>query len=91
MKLNRWNDFPTGIKRHLQQRLLDRRITIDDLEKLRIWVDSAPDLPVGPWFRDFGSFKIAGEGRNPLTFLDSQQVPYGEEIPPEADADSTGD
>lgn len=91
MRLNRWHNFPAGIKQHLQQRLLDRKITLDDLEKLRVWVDSVPDLPAGHWFRDFGSFKIVGEGPNPLSFLDSEQIPYGEEIGPEAEADSVAD
>ena len=89
MKLNRWRAFPTGIKHHLKQRLLDRKITFDDLSKLQTWVESAPDLPSGPWFRDFGSFKIVGEGPNPLSFLDSEQIPYGEEIPLEDEAAST--
>ena len=89
MKLNCWRDFPTGIKRHLGERLLDRKTTADDLNKLRIWVDSGPDLPKGRWFRDFGSFKIVGEGPNPLSFLDSKQIPFGEEIPPEDEAAST--
>jgi len=91
VRLNGWNNFPAGIKQHLQQRLLDCKITVDDLEKLRIWVDSVPDLPTGHWFRDFGSFKIVGEGPNPLSFLDSGQIPYGEEVRPEAEADSTAD
>ena len=89
MKLNRWSDFPVGIKRHLAERLLDRKITSDDLNKLRVWVESDPDLPGGRWFRDFGSFKIVGEGPYPLSFLDSEQIPYGEEIPPEDEAAST--
>jgi hypothetical protein len=86
VKLNRWSDFPAGIKRHLEERLLDRKITLDDLNKLRIWVESEPDLPAGHWFRDFGSFKIVGQGSNPLSFLESGQVPFGEEIRPEDDA-----
>jgi hypothetical protein len=47
--------------------------------------------PLAVGFRDFGSFKIVGEGPNPLSFLDSEQVPYGEEIHAEAEADSTAD
>lgn len=88
MKLNRWSDFPGGIKRHLGQRLLDRKITLDDLNKLRIWVESGPDLPEGHWFRDFGSFKIVGEGPNPLSFLEFWQSAFGEEISPENEANS---
>jgi hypothetical protein len=80
VRLHRWSQFPGGIKRHLQERLLDRQITPEDLEKLRVWVDSNPDLPAGRWFRDFGSFKIVGEGPNPLSFLTSEQIAFGEEI-----------
>lgn len=88
MKLNRWSNFPVGIKQHLERRLLDRKITLDDLNKLRVWVDSDPNLPPGHWFRDFGSFKIVGEGPNPLSFLNSDQIAFGEEILPEDEAGS---
>lgn len=83
MKLNRWSKFPIAVQRHLAERLLDRKITSADLNKLRVWVDSEPDVPQGEWFRDFGSFKIVGRGSNPLSFLDSEQVAYGQEILPE--------
>jgi hypothetical protein len=89
VKLNRWRDFPTDVKRHLSKRLLDREITSDDLNKLQIWVESQPDVPADLWFKDFGSFKIVGEGPNPLTFLTSEQVPYGIELFPEDEASST--
>ncbi len=80
MKLNSWRDFPKGVKIHLSQRLLDRKITTADLDKLRVWVDSQPDVPGEEWFMDFGSFKIVGKGPNPLSFLDAEQTPYGVEI-----------
>jgi len=64
---------------------LDRKITFEDLNKLRVWVDSHPDLPAGQWFRDFGSFKIVGEGQNPLSFLTSELIAFGEEIRSEDD------
>ena len=63
MKLSRWSDFPVAINRHLTERLVDRKITADDLNKLRVWVESEPELPSGRGFRDFGSFKIVGEAR----------------------------
>jgi hypothetical protein len=70
------------------QRLLDRKITLDDLNKLQIWVESNPELPAGRWFRNFGSFKIVGEGPNPLSFLDSEQFAFGDEIRSEDEASS---
>jgi hypothetical protein len=81
VKLNRWNDFPKGVQRHLSERLLSRKITPDDLNRLRVWVESNPDVPETEWFKDFGSFKIVGDGPNPLSFLDAEQIPWGEEIP----------
>ena len=88
MKLSRWSNFPPGVKRHLGERLLDRKITAGDLDRLRIWVESSPDVPEEDWFVNFGSFKIAGRGPNPLTFLDSGQIPYGTEILPKDEAES---
>jgi hypothetical protein len=90
VKLNRWSAFPLAVKAHLFQRLKDRQITSDDLDKLRIWVESSPDLPDGPWYKDFGSFKIVGQGPYPLTFLDSTQIAFGREILPE-EAASAGE
>jgi hypothetical protein len=86
VKLNRWNAFPGAVKAHLLQRLRDRQITSGDLDKLRVWVDSGPELPNGRWYKDFGSFKIVGEGPYPLSFLDSDQIAFGEKILPEAAA-----
>ena len=47
----------------------DRAISIADLNRLRIWVESAPEVPDGDWHKDFGSFKICGHGPLPKTFL----------------------
>lgn len=35
------------------------------------------DAPDGPWFEDFGSFKICGEGKYPKTFLLRGQAAKG--------------
>jgi hypothetical protein len=37
-----------------------------------------PDVPDGPWYKDFGSFKLCGEGRCPETFLLQGQAAKGE-------------
>jgi len=36
-----------------------------------------PDAPDGPWYKDFGSFKICGEGEFPKTFLFKGQPAKG--------------
>jgi hypothetical protein len=37
----------------------DRAITIPDLNQLRLWIESQPEVPEGPWYKDFGYFKFA--------------------------------
>jgi len=58
----------------------DRSITLDDLNRLRIWIDFEPEVPEGEWFKDFGSFKLCGEGKYPKTFLLPGQVASGEKL-----------
>jgi hypothetical protein len=40
--LETWNKLPPAIRQHLMDRMRDRRISIADLNKLRIWVESKP-------------------------------------------------
>src|SRR5215831_1715843 len=67
--LNNGANFPKKLRQHLIQRMADRSITIGDLNQLRLWVDSNPEVPEGEWYKDFGSFKVCGEGPYPKTFL----------------------
>jgi hypothetical protein len=55
----------------------DRNISLEDLNRLRIWLETRPDVPDGAWYKDFGSFKLCGEGRYPRTFLLPGQVAIG--------------
>jgi hypothetical protein len=64
----------------LQERLIDRSITLSDLYKLQAWVNSRPEVPEDDWYKDFGTFKICGTGDTPTTFLDSNQVAWGHEL-----------
>ena len=76
--LETWDNLPLAVREHLMQRMGDRRISLADLNKLRIWVESRPDVPEGERYKDFGSFKLCGEGRYPKTFLLSGQSAKGE-------------
>jgi hypothetical protein len=73
-----WTDLPGPLRKHLFQRLKERMISENDLLALMEWRKSDPDAPDGPWYKDFGSFKICGEGRHPKTFLLEGQVAKGE-------------
>jgi hypothetical protein len=58
----------------------DRNISLDDLNQLRIWLETRPNVPTGPWYKDFGSFKLCGEGAYPKTFLLAGQIATGEKL-----------
>ncbi len=58
----------------------DRKISLADLNQLRLWIDSKPDVPEGAWYKDFGSFKLCGEGAYPKTFLLPGQVAAGQPL-----------
>jgi transposase InsO family protein len=75
-----WSGLPTALRNHLFDRLRDRRITADDLYQLKLWRESEPDAPDGLWFKDFGSFKVCGEGRYPKTFLLRGQAAKGKRL-----------
>jgi hypothetical protein len=64
-----WTGLPPALRDHLFDRLRDRKITVEDLYQLKVWRESEPEAPDGPWFKDFGSFKVCGEGKFPKTFL----------------------
>jgi hypothetical protein len=58
----------------------ERHISIEDLYRLRAWQKTGPEAPEGFWYKDFGSFKICGEGKYPKTFLLRGQPAKGKEL-----------
>ena len=58
----RWKDLPPALRDHLFERLRERKISAEDLYELKLWRESEPEAPEGAWYKDFGSFKICGEG-----------------------------
>jgi hypothetical protein len=68
-KIERWENLPEGVRQHLIDRMRDRAISVTDLNQLRLWVETRPEVPEGDWYKDFGSFKICGGGSYPKTFL----------------------
>jgi hypothetical protein len=76
-KIERWGSLPEGVRRHLVERMRDRLITIDDLNQLRLWLETEPEVPEDEWYKDFGTFKICGKGALPKTFLLKGHVARG--------------
>ena len=75
-----WDDLPPDLRDHLFERAAERKIKYDDIVKLAAWRRTSPRAPEGPWFKDFGSFRLARKGAHPKTFLLAGQVAYGEEV-----------
>jgi hypothetical protein len=53
---------------------------VEDLYQLKLWRESEPEAPEGVWYKDFGSFKICGEGKYPKTFLLRGQAAKGKKL-----------
>ena len=76
-RIARWRELPAGVRDHLTDRMSQRAISLADLNQLRIWIESGPEVPEGDWYKDFGSFKICGHGSHPKTFLLPGQAARG--------------
>ena len=72
-----WTDLPPALQDHLFERVRERKISAEDLWKLKVWRETEPEAPEGLWYKDFGSFRPCGEGRYPGTFLLRGQAARG--------------
>ena len=79
-QIETWPRLPIAVRDHLVERMHDRNISLDDLNQLRVWLEARPHVPEGRWFKDFGSFKLCGEGKYPKTLLLAGQTATGEEL-----------
>jgi hypothetical protein len=68
-RIETWDNLPRAVRQHLVDRMRERKISISDMNLLRLWIESTPVVPEGDWYKDFGSFKICGRGAYPMTFL----------------------
>ncbi len=79
-QIETWSRLPAGIRAHLVERMRDRNMTLDDLNRLRLWIESKPHVPEEAWYKDFGSFKLCGDGKYPKTFLLAGQTATGRRL-----------
>jgi hypothetical protein len=79
-QIETWSRLPAAIRDHLVERMHDRNISLEDLNKLRVWINLEPKVPEGQWYKDFGSFKLCGEGKFPKTFLLPGQAAKGQTL-----------
>ena len=55
-RIETWGNLPPGVRQHLIDRMRERAIRVADLNHLRLWIDSNPEVPEGDWYKDFGRF-----------------------------------
>jgi hypothetical protein len=79
-RIERRDNFPPNVRQHLADRMRVRAISMDDLNQLRLWIDSGPEVPVGDCYKDFRSFKLCGRGFYPKTFLLRGHAAKGEAL-----------
>jgi hypothetical protein len=56
------------------------KISTAELYRLKLWRESEPEAPDGHWYKDFGSFKLCGDGEFPKTFLLKGQAAKGKPL-----------
>jgi hypothetical protein len=79
-QIETWSRLPVALRDHLIERMQVRNISLQDLNQLRLWMETKPDVPEGPWYKDFGSYKLCGEGKYPKTFLLAGQLAVGRRL-----------
>jgi hypothetical protein len=79
-QLETWSRIPPAVRDHLVSPMRDRNIRLEHLNQLRIWIESKPNIPDGLWYKDFGSFKLCGEGSLPKTLLLQGQPARGRQL-----------
>ena len=50
---------------YLLERKHDHKISVEELKRPRVWIESKPEVREGAWCEDFGSFKLCGETATP--------------------------
>jgi len=73
----RRKDLPPALFHHLLERIQQRQIDARQLELLARWLDTEPEVPVGPWYKRFSGMTVCGEGDLVKTFLTPPQSPKG--------------
>ena len=78
-KVRRQN-LPEALLRHLLERVRQREISHGQIVLFGQWLDANPEVPEGKWFKKFSGMTVCGEGELIKTFLQSGQLPAGEEL-----------
>ncbi len=47
-QIETWSHLPAAVRAHLVERMHDRKISLQDLNQLRVWIESKPNVPEAP-------------------------------------------
>jgi hypothetical protein len=72
--------LPPALFQHLLDRIQARKIDARSLEALARWLDGAPEVPEGPWYKRLGGMIACGDGELIKTFLLPGQHPRGKKL-----------
>jgi hypothetical protein len=72
--------LPEALLRHLLTRVRQRNISCEQIILLTRWLETAPEVPSGEWFKTFSGLTVCGEGELIKTFLQPGQIATGEEL-----------
>ena len=73
-------NLPPALFQHLLDRIQSRKMTASQLELLARWLDTNPEVPVGPWSKRFPGMTICGEGELVKTFLSPGRHVKGQRV-----------
>jgi len=76
----RRRNIPRAVLDHLLDRIQEREIPADQLGLLAQWLDTAPIVPAGKWFKRFPKMILCGQGEMVKTILRPGQAPDGSEV-----------
>jgi len=79
-QIETWSRLPAAVRNHLVETMHDRMISVEDLNRLRVWMETKPFVSEGLWYKDFCSFKLCGKGKYPKTFLLAGQPAAGRRL-----------
>jgi hypothetical protein len=72
----RFVNLPRPLWEHILERVAERSVSLDDLQRLRSWVVTEPSAPDGGWYEEFGWFLLCGTGEYPKTVLNNGMKPF---------------
>ena len=76
----RRSNLPRPLYAHLLERVKSRHISAGQLGLFADWIATQPEVPDGPWFKQFSGLTVCGEGELVKTFLQPGQIATGKEL-----------